>query len=256
MMQAMLATPSIARAARWLVAAGALIGAALALAADAAAPVAAGAAASAPDTLAQRMLACTACHGKEGRASSEGYFPRIAGKPAGYLYNQLLNFREGRRRGGRMGGLLEHLNDAYLKDMATYFGSLDLPYPRPQRSDASPASLARGEQLVRHGDPTRQLPACVACHGDALMGQLPATPGLLALPRDYLVAQLGRWKVGVRRATAPDCMAQIAEHLSGDDLNALVHWLSSQAVPAGAKPAPAPVTPLPMRCGSAPGPNR
>ena len=50
-----------------------------------------------PDTLAQRMQPCTACHGKEGRATEEGFFPRIAGKPAGFLYNQLDNFRSGRR---------------------------------------------------------------------------------------------------------------------------------------------------------------
>jgi len=43
------------------------------------------------DTMAQRTQACTACHGKEGRAASDGYYPRIAGKPAGYLYNQLLH---------------------------------------------------------------------------------------------------------------------------------------------------------------------
>ena len=30
-------------------------------------------------------LACTGCHGAEGRAASDGYYPRIAGKPAGYL---------------------------------------------------------------------------------------------------------------------------------------------------------------------------
>jgi cytochrome c553 len=42
-----------------------------------------------PDTTAQRVQACTTCHGKEGRATNQGYFPRIAGKPAGYLYNQL-----------------------------------------------------------------------------------------------------------------------------------------------------------------------
>ena len=46
------------------------------------------------DSMAQRTLACTACHGKEGRAGPDGYYPRIAGKPAGYLYNQLLNFRD------------------------------------------------------------------------------------------------------------------------------------------------------------------
>ena len=32
-----------------------------------------------PDTLQQRLLACTGCHGKDGRATSHGYFPRIAG---------------------------------------------------------------------------------------------------------------------------------------------------------------------------------
>ena len=43
------------------------------------------------NTMAQRMQACSVCHGKEGRATNAGYFPRIAGKPAGYLYNQLQN---------------------------------------------------------------------------------------------------------------------------------------------------------------------
>src|SRR2546430_313730 len=55
------------------------------------------AAAPVADTMAERTRACTACHGKEGRATREGFFPRIAGKPAGYLYNQLVNFRDGRR---------------------------------------------------------------------------------------------------------------------------------------------------------------
>jgi len=37
---------------------------------------------SVPDTLSQRLLACTICHGSEGRASAGGHQPRIAGKPA------------------------------------------------------------------------------------------------------------------------------------------------------------------------------
>ena len=59
--------------------------------------VAPGAAQSAPveDSLAQRVVACTTCHGPQGRAAADGYHPRIAGKPAGYLYQQLLNFRDG-----------------------------------------------------------------------------------------------------------------------------------------------------------------
>ena len=49
------------------------------------------------DTMAQRTLACTACHRPQGRAAADGYYPRLAGKPAGHLYNQLLNFWEKRR---------------------------------------------------------------------------------------------------------------------------------------------------------------
>jgi cytochrome c553 len=195
------------------------------------------------DTIAQRVLACTGCHGAEGRAGNEGYFPRIAGKPAGYLYNQLLNFREGRRRNARMTYLVDPLSDAYLHEMAAHFASLDLPYPPPAKTDPDPAQRARGEALVRHGDAARGVPACAGCHGAALMGREPATPGLLALPRDYLIAQLGRWQIGLRRSAEPDCMAQIAKKLTPQDINALANWLPAQPVPAGAKLEPASAAP-------------
>jgi len=97
--------------------------------------------------MAQRMQACTLCHGKEGRATNSGYFPRIAGKPAGYLYHQLLHFREGRRQNAGMTALLDPLSDAYLRDIAAHFASLDLPYPPPQPSTAAPVELARGRAL-------------------------------------------------------------------------------------------------------------
>lgn len=204
-----------------------------------------------PDTLEQRMMACTLCHGKEGRATNAGYFPRIAGKPAAYLYNQLTHFREGRRQNPGMAQLLDHLSDAYLRDIAAHFAGLDLPYPPPQTVNAPAAALVRGEALIRRGDPARQLPACAACHGDALTGMNPAIPGLLGLPRDYLIAQLGAWETGLRHAHAPDCMAQVAQALSAEEVSAVATWLASQALPAHTHPAPEPRARLPLNCGSA-----
>ena len=201
------------------------------------------------DTLAQRVMACTTCHGREGRPTSFGYFPRIAGKPAGYLYHQLLAFRDGRRHYPLMSSLLETLSDDYLREIAGYFAALDLPYPAPQTRDAPPALLARGEALVRRGDAARELPACVACHGDAMLGVQPAVPGLLGLPRDYLNSQLGQWRSGQRHALAPDCMAEVARRLAPEDIAALSAWLSSQPVPPGAKPAAALPPTLPLPCG-------
>jgi cytochrome c553 len=203
-----------------------------------------------PDTMDQRTQACTVCHGKEGRATPHGYFPRIAGKPAGYLYQQLLNFRDGRRRNATMANLLEPLSDDYLREMAEHFGALDLPYAPPPPATAPAAVLARGEALARQGDAARGLPACVQCHGEALTGVAPAIPGLLGLPRDYVAGQFGSWQAGQRSAAAPDCMARITALLTPDDVSALAQWLAAQPVPVPAKPATALAQPLPMPCGS------
>lgn len=206
--------------------------------------------------MAQRVLACTGCHGAEGLAAADGYYPRIAGKPSGYLYNQLLNFRDGRRQYPLMSELLQTLSDDYLREMAEHFSSLDLPYPAPARPAANQtpgqAVMARGELLVRKGDAARELPACARCHGEYLTGVAPAIPGLLGLPRDYLAAQLSGWKSGVRHAHAPDCMGQIAQRMSADDINAVSHWLAGRPVPAGGKPAAALTQALPIRCGGVP----
>lgn len=202
------------------------------------------------DTIAQRMQACTACHGKDGRATRAGYFPRIAGKPAGYLYNQLENFQLGRRNNEAMVHLVDHLTPAYLQEIAAYFAALDLPHPPAQPPDASPAVLERGALLVRQGDPARQLPSCTSCHGDRMMGVQPAMPGLLGLPRDYLIAQLGAWRTGQRKAAAPDCMGTIANRLSPEDVSAVAAWLAAQDVPRGAAPAARLAAPLPLDCGS------
>ncbi len=202
-----------------------------------------------PDTLAQRLLACTSCHGAEGRASNEGYLPRIAGKPAGYLYNQLQNFREGRRNNAAMVRLLAPLSPAYLQQMAAHFAAQEVPYPAAQTRNAAADVMAAGERLVRQGDLTRQLPACAACHGAALMGMQPATPGLLGLPRDYVVAQLGAWRTGLRRALTPDCMAHVAQALTPGEIHAVSTWLSAQPVPGSGKPAAPPAVALPRECG-------
>lgn len=196
-----------------------------------------------------RVLACIACHGKEGRATPEGYFPRIAGKPAGYLYHQLLNFRDGRRSYPQMGYLLEHLTDDYLREMAEHFAALDVPYALPPTPQIAPATLERGRVLVQQGDAARDIPACVQCHGQTLTGVQPAIPGLLGLPRDYLNSQLGAWKTGQRHAQAPDCMAEVTQKLTPEDVSAVSAWLSTQRVPGGGKPAAQLPAPLPIRCG-------
>jgi cytochrome c553 len=205
-----------------------------------------------PDRMAERVAACVACHGKEGRATSDGYFPRIAGKPAGYLYQQLINFRDGRRQSPMMGYMVAPLSPAYLKDIADHFAAQHPPYPAPQTATLPAAVLARARTLVMQGDRARNIPACIACHGQRLTGVQPAIPGLLGLPRDYINAQFGAWKIGTRKAAAPDCMAHVARQLTTDDISAVSLWLAAQPIAADMAPAPAAEISLPTPCGSVP----
>ena len=199
------------------------------------------------DSIAQRVLACTGCHGPQGRAAPDGYYPRIAGKPATYLYNQLLNFRDGRRRYALMNGLLATLSDGYLREIAEHFASLEVAYPPPQPPQTTADRVERGRRLVHEGDAARHVPACVACHGAAMTGVAPSIPGLLGLPRDYLNAQLGAWRGDARHAQSPDCMAQVAKALSSEDIGAVSAWLAAQ--PAQGSAATSLPGPLPLACG-------
>ena len=212
----------------------------------------AGAAQAGADDIAPRVAACIACHGREGASAGGGYFPRLAGKPAGYIYNQLLSFRDGRRSHSDMTYLVQHLSDDYLREMAKYFAGLDLPYPAVSPvTDASAATLQRGRQLALEGDAARGIPACVQCHGAALTGVKPAIPALVGLPRLYLSSQLGAWLTEDRHALAPDCMAVIGRRMSTADINAVASWIAVQPMPANTRPLAALAAPLPMPCGGA-----
>lgn len=200
-------------------------------------------------TLDGRIAPCMVCHGDQGRAGRDAYYPRLAGKPAGYLLNQMHHFRQGRRHYAWMTTLLDPMPEAYLAEIAEHFSQLNPPYAAPMPATLPPAQVALGQRLVLEGDPSRELPACVTCHSTHLMGLQPSIPGLLGLPRGYLIAQIGAWQAGSRRAHPPDCMASVARKLLPHELAAIAQWLAAQPVQPLAKPAIDPSRKLPLRCG-------
>jgi len=203
-----------------------------------------------PDTLAQRIASCTACHGEHGEGTPDsGFFPRLAGKPADYLARQLRYFQQGLRKYGPMEYTARPLSDAYMHEIAEYFAAQQVPYTRSPAPKVSDALLARGEALTVHGDPARKIPACAACHGSQLTGVEPSTPGLVGLPYDYVSSQLGSWRTGTRAAAAPDCMATIADRLTPADITAVSAWLASRELPADMHAQPAGSVQPPLQCG-------
>lgn len=204
------------------------------------------------DSMEARMQGCVTCHGQQGQGTSNDYFPRIAGKPAGYLHNQLLAFRDGSRRYAPMNYLLAYLTDDYLREMAEYFSKLHPPFSPPQAPAVAAEVLERGRTLVQNGDGSRQVPACVACHGTGLTGMEPGIPGLVGLRPNYIAAQLTRWRTGERRAAAPDCMHRIAIRLNEGDIQGISAWLGSLAAPRDPAPEKRNAQRMPVACGTQP----
>jgi cytochrome c553 len=205
-----------------------------------------------PDTIAARLLACAACHGPQGQGTDNDYFPRLAGKPAGYLMNQLVAFRDGRRRYAPMNYLLEYQANPYLRQMADYFAALRPPPVAPAVSDASATVLARGHSLVTVGDPAHGVPPCSGCHGPTLTGMEPAIPGLTGLRAKYISAQLGAFRYGTRTAAEPDCMQVVAASLTENDVTAVAAWLASLPIPPDPSPVQHGTLAMPLACGSEP----
>mgnify|MGYP003769338695 CR=1 FL=1 len=203
----------------------------------------------------ERLTACATCHGQRGEGvQGAEYSPHLAGKPAGYLFEQLRGFREGRRVSTSMTWYVRFADDAFLHRIADYYAALP---PRTRSADAGASQLtderrSKAQALVERGDATRGVLACNACHGANLAGLEPGIPALLGLPIDYVIAQFGAWREGIRHGAPPDCMRDIAERIPAEDIRAVAAYLSQQSNIDGLRPAPAGSFVPPRTCGSLP----
>lgn len=194
----------------------------------------------------QRLLACASCHEYQDN-ERQAYAPSIAGKPVEYLYQQLLNYREGRRLNSTMDKMLTNLSADYLHEIASYYANLPVDELHEKHSsiEQSSAQASMGRTLVQTGSTG---PACIACHGNDLRGDGVAIPSLRGLSANYIAAQLGAWRTDTRHARAPDCMNEVANHLTGEEINAVSQWIAISFTEATTPPPLDAEIPLP--CGA------
>lgn len=69
------------------------------------------------------IVQCAACHGADGVAR-DVEVPNLAGQHDRYLYNQLLNFRSGRRPHKEMRYMSRHLTEEEMDAIAVYYSKL------------------------------------------------------------------------------------------------------------------------------------
>ncbi|MDE1923556.1 MAG: cytochrome c4 [Gammaproteobacteria bacterium] len=169
---------------------------------------------------ATKAVVCHACHGANGN-SANPQWPSLAGLGAGYIAEQLQNFKDGKRQNPIMMPNVMALTPADMADLGAYFDSL------PNTGlEADPSYWKAGQALYRGGDATRGIPACMGCHGPTGRGNEPGRiPALRGQHSVYLIKQLQDYASGAR-ATGPNGIMQtIAKRLSADDMRNVASYV-------------------------------
>jgi cytochrome c553 len=162
----------------------------------------------------KKVASCTTCHGNDGNSAAAAY-PNLAGQTAVYLYKQIKDFKEGRRKSGVMSPMIGFMTDQDMKDVSEYFS-----IQTPQRASFTPdpALAAEGKKI------TQEL-QCVACHQSNFKG-LNEFPRVTRQQYNYTVKQLKDFRDGVR-TNDNGTMAPISKNLTDDQIKAIVHYLST-----------------------------
>jgi cytochrome c553 len=93
------------------------------------------------------------------------------------------------------------------------------------------ADPAKGETIFTNGDASRNIPACVSCHGAAGNSTIVQNPRLAAQHDPYTYKQLMNFRTPER---ANPIMSPIAKALTEDDMRNIAVWLDKQAAKPGA----------------------
>ena len=169
-----------------------------------------------------KAVTCAACHGAAG-ISANPLWPNIAGQAAPYLVAQLQAFKDGSRQNPLMTSQAMMLSEQDMADLAVYYEGL----PAPAQAVADPDLVGKGEALYRGGEVTKQVAACIACHGPTGTGNPAAGyPALKGQHAAYTAKQLRDYASGERVSDGKTrIMREIAGKLSEDEIAALASYV-------------------------------
>jgi len=186
----------------------------------------------------QKTGTCTSCHGDNGN-SLVAAFPKLAQQHASYLKQQLHAFKDGSRNDPMMSAVAQSLTDEDIADISAYYATQKisenaLPVLDADDEDEKPAAskdiqalIAQGADLYRNGDLTREVSACIACHGPFGEGNKPASfPALKSQHADYLIKALTDFKSGARGNNPESMMHMIAKKMTDEEIKAVSYRIS------------------------------
>lgn len=165
---------------------------------------------------------CVSCHGPQGTEPLQPNYARLAGLGESYLFKQLSAIKSGDRSVPEMMGIVPKLDEQDMKNLAAYYNQQEMPV-----GEANPEKVDAGESLYRGGDLSRDVAACIACHGPQGLGNEPAGyPRLSGQSAEYVVKALKDYRSGDRvYGEQSQIMGDIAGKLNDDEIEAVAEYI-------------------------------
>ena len=178
-----------------------------------------------------KAASCVACHGADGNSlAATPNFPNLAGQSTAYLYKQMQEFKEGKRKDPTMNAMILPLDDQAMQDVAAFFASQKI-----KSGEADPALVDAGKAIYKGGIAEIGVPACMGCHGPAGSGN-PGSgyPQLASQKSVYLEKQLKDFRTAAqsmggsdvgRTNDASKMMRNAVKRMSDPEIKAVAQYI-------------------------------
>ncbi|MGT2440689.1 c-type cytochrome [Bradyrhizobium betae] len=162
----------------------------------------------------EKAAVCSGCHGENGISQTEN-IPSLAGQPDQFIQWQLVFFRAGSRKNDQMQPIAEAVTNEDIRNFGAYFSQMT----PPKAADDSDPDLSKKGAQVAVGR------RCASCHTDSFAGTK-AVARLAGQREEYLVKALHDYKAGARVGGGVAAMADVAYHMSDEEITAVSHYLA------------------------------
>lgn len=167
---------------------------------------------------------CELCHGNKGNSTANENWPKLAGQNINYLMKQMQDFQsfgKYRRNNLIMNSLMAVLSKKEKVKIANYYANL-----LGTTDTAQTNLLSLGQRIYRGGD-SKGVPACLACHGPAGLGNPAAGfPRLSGQHAGYIVTQLKAFRSGKRNNDKYQMMPIISKKMNNTEIIAVANYIS------------------------------
>jgi cytochrome c553 len=167
-----------------------------------------------PEAGKKKAEPCAACHGPDGN-SPIPQNPILAGQTPRYLYLQLKDFKEGRRKDPLMSPMAANLSRDDMLDLAAYYSQ-----QKPARTNypVEPAKMNVGRQVA-------DAALCTMCHQGGFAGQN-EVPRVAGQHYDYIVKQLKDFRAKNRTNDAGTMTAYV-KNVTDEQIDAFAQYITN-----------------------------